>query len=160
MTTTDAMISRKRRAQNAAAVLAIGLLLGPLIGAIVFSLYRAVATQWGATALQGQHLFLGIYFAYVFTIVPALMASAILAWRTWRTGGFGYLAAALTACLCMLGYLGTAAFVFKNERVRVVNGDIALTGVLLAVCTSIICTWLLRWAHLINTNSDDRILSK
>jgi hypothetical protein len=89
---------------------------------------RAVATHWGAAALQGLHLFLGIYFAYVFTIVPALVASAILAWRTWRTGGFGYFAAALTACLCMLGYLGAAAFVFKNERVRHVDGDIALTA--------------------------------
>jgi hypothetical protein len=149
MTTEEGAPPTKIRLRNAATVFATGLLLGPSIGALAFSIYRAVATHWGISALQGERLLVVIYLAYIFTVVPALLASARLAWRTWRTGGFGYLAAALTASLCMLAYLGAAAIIFKNERVRVLDWEIAGVAVILAGCASLACTWLLRWARII-----------
>jgi hypothetical protein len=160
MTDSRGHSNTRLRLQNAATVFGAGLLLGPPIGALQFSLYRAITSvlAWvdGIPRLAGEpksfqlgHVLAFVYLAYVFTAAPALLASAFLSWRTWRSGGFSTFAAALTAGLCMLAYLGAVAVVFKNERVRIVDWELVTTAVLLAVCSALACTFLLRWAHVI-----------
>jgi hypothetical protein len=98
---------------------------------------------------QPARILAAIAWTYVICAVPVIAASAALAWRTWARGGFGYLYAAATAGVTMALYMATAAYVFRQERVRIVTADTAFDGILYAVLVSILSTAMLRRAGIL-----------
>jgi hypothetical protein len=151
--------------RNAIGVFFGALLLSAPVGVVLSVAYRAsfAFADWAFGSsyppeelefLQPVEVLSAIVRAYILCAVPVLITAAILAWRTWKRGAFGYVYAAVVACILMAGYLAIAAYLTRHELVRVVTEESAVSGCIYAVLVSVIVTVLFRWFGLIGAKTD------